>query len=97
MALYNVSISVKGLKYISENPGLLPLIWTLLDGRETIRRHTMHLEQLDFVTNFKTHTHTHTHADVTLAIYGKIRLCKTMKGCDKQLGVNISIQYAYIL
>lgn len=95
MALYNVSISVKGLKYISENPGLLPLIWTLLDGRETIRRHKMHLEQLDFVTNFKTHTHTHT--DVTLAIYGKIRLCKTMKGCDKQLGANISIQYAYIL
>ena len=61
MALYNVSISVKGLKYISENPGLLPLIWTLLDGRETIRRQKMNLEQLDFVTNFKTHTHTHTH------------------------------------
>ncbi len=35
MALYNVSISVKGLKYISENPGLLPVIWTLLDGKET--------------------------------------------------------------
>ena len=35
MALYNVSINVKGLRYISENPGLLPLIWTLLDGRET--------------------------------------------------------------
>uniref|UniRef100_A0A3Q3KV81 Heat shock transcription factor 2 binding protein n=1 Tax=Mastacembelus armatus TaxID=205130 RepID=A0A3Q3KV81_9TELE len=34
MALYNVSISVKGLKYISENPGLLPLIWTLLDDRD---------------------------------------------------------------
>lgn len=32
MALYNVSISVKGLKYLSENSGLLPLIWTLLDG-----------------------------------------------------------------
>lgn len=32
MALYNVSISVKGLKYISENSGFLPLIWTLLDG-----------------------------------------------------------------
>uniref|UniRef100_A0A3Q3FUV8 Heat shock transcription factor 2 binding protein n=1 Tax=Kryptolebias marmoratus TaxID=37003 RepID=A0A3Q3FUV8_KRYMA len=31
MALYNVSISVKGLKYISENNGLVPLIWTLLD------------------------------------------------------------------
>lgn len=35
MALYNVSISVKGLKYMSENPGLLPLIWTLLDGKVT--------------------------------------------------------------
>ncbi|XP_068446680.1 heat shock factor 2-binding protein isoform X2 [Clinocottus analis] len=32
MALYNVSISVKGLKCISEDPGLLPLIWTLLDA-----------------------------------------------------------------
>ncbi|XP_031414302.1 heat shock factor 2-binding protein isoform X3 [Clupea harengus] len=31
MALYNVSISVKGLKYISGNPALLPLIWTLLE------------------------------------------------------------------
>ncbi|KAK2880227.1 hypothetical protein Q8A73_022925 [Channa argus] len=34
MALYNVSINVKGLRYISGNPGLLPLIWTLLDGRD---------------------------------------------------------------
>ncbi|XP_041821747.1 heat shock factor 2-binding protein [Chelmon rostratus] len=34
MALYNVSISVKGLKYISENPGLLPLIKTLLNDRD---------------------------------------------------------------
>ncbi|KAM4710914.1 heat shock factor 2-binding protein [Anableps anableps] len=31
MALYNVSISVKGLKYITENKDLTPLIWTLLD------------------------------------------------------------------
>ncbi|XP_044200198.1 heat shock factor 2-binding protein isoform X2 [Thunnus albacares] len=38
MALYNVSISVKGVKYISENPGLLSLIWTLLDGKETSRK-----------------------------------------------------------
>lgn len=35
MALYNVSISVKGLKCLSENPGLLPLILTLLDGKKT--------------------------------------------------------------
>lgn len=35
MALYNVSISVNGLKCISENPGLLPLIWTLLNGEDT--------------------------------------------------------------
>lgn len=40
MALYNVSISVKGLKYISESPGLLPLIWILLEGKEAIRNHT---------------------------------------------------------
>lgn len=40
MALYNVSISVKGLKYISENSGLLPLIWTLLDGEFADGKHT---------------------------------------------------------
>lgn len=33
MALYNVSISLKGLKYLSENQGILPLIWSLLDGK----------------------------------------------------------------
>ena len=36
MALYNVSISVKGLKYISGNPALLPLIWTLLEGKDEL-------------------------------------------------------------
>ncbi|XP_030265760.1 heat shock factor 2-binding protein isoform X2 [Sparus aurata] len=46
MALYNVSISVKGLKYISENPGLLPLIWTLLDdGDWEVCLHTLRLLQ----------------------------------------------------
>ncbi|CAL8308739.1 unnamed protein product [Merluccius merluccius] len=35
MALYNVSISVRGLKYISESPGLLPMIWTLLEDEDT--------------------------------------------------------------
>ena len=35
MALYNVSISVKGLKYITENKGLMAIIWTLLDGKLT--------------------------------------------------------------
>lgn len=39
MALYNVSISVKGLKYMSKNPELLPLILTLMDGKVT-RRNT---------------------------------------------------------
>ncbi|KAM3585707.1 uncharacterized protein V6R79_024941 [Siganus canaliculatus] len=34
MALYNASISIRGLKYISGNPELLSLIWTLLDGRD---------------------------------------------------------------
>ncbi|XP_023282825.1 heat shock factor 2-binding protein [Seriola lalandi dorsalis] len=46
MALYNVSISVKGLKYISENPGLLPLIWTLLnDGEWEVCLHSLRLLQ----------------------------------------------------
>ncbi|XP_063068685.1 heat shock factor 2-binding protein [Engraulis encrasicolus] len=34
MALYNVSISVKGLKYISGNPALIPLICTLLEEKD---------------------------------------------------------------
>ncbi|XP_054480092.1 heat shock factor 2-binding protein [Anoplopoma fimbria] len=46
MALYNVSISVKGLRRISENPGLLPLIWTLLDdGDWEVRLHSLRLLQ----------------------------------------------------
>ncbi|KAM7365505.1 hypothetical protein PAMP_016425 [Pampus punctatissimus] len=46
MALYNVSISVKGLKYISENPVLLPLIWTLLDdGDWEVCLHSLRLLQ----------------------------------------------------
>lgn len=36
MALYNVSISIKGLKHISERPGLLPLIWNLLNGKRIL-------------------------------------------------------------
>ncbi|XP_062831230.1 heat shock factor 2-binding protein isoform X2 [Anolis carolinensis] len=31
MSLYNVSINVKGLKYISENSGFFPLLWWLLN------------------------------------------------------------------
>ncbi|XP_059896509.1 heat shock factor 2-binding protein isoform X2 [Gadus macrocephalus] len=34
MALYNVSISVRGLKYISQSPGLLPMVWTLLEDQD---------------------------------------------------------------
>ncbi|KAM3871412.1 heat shock factor 2-binding protein-like [Diretmus argenteus] len=46
MALYNVSINVKGLKYISENSGLLPLIWTLLDdGDWEVCLHSLRLLQ----------------------------------------------------
>ncbi|TMS11657.1 hypothetical protein E3U43_019048 [Larimichthys crocea] len=46
MALFNVSISVKGLQYISENPGLLPLIWTLLDdGDWEVCLHSLRLLQ----------------------------------------------------
>ncbi|XP_047574958.1 heat shock factor 2-binding protein isoform X3 [Lutra lutra] len=33
MSLYNVSINLKGLKYISESPGFIPLLWWLLSGR----------------------------------------------------------------
>ncbi|XP_064925290.1 heat shock factor 2-binding protein isoform X6 [Columba livia] len=32
MSLYNVSINLKGLKYISESPGFIPLLWWLLKG-----------------------------------------------------------------
>ncbi|XP_059183791.1 heat shock factor 2-binding protein isoform X2 [Centropristis striata] len=46
MALYNVSISVKGLKCISENTGLLPLVWTLLDdGDWEVCLHSLRLLQ----------------------------------------------------
>ncbi|XP_070814260.1 heat shock factor 2-binding protein [Chaetodon trifascialis] len=46
MALYNVSISIKGLKYISENPGLLPLIKALLnDGDWEVCLHSLRLLQ----------------------------------------------------
>uniref|UniRef100_A0A8K9WML6 Heat shock transcription factor 2 binding protein n=1 Tax=Oncorhynchus mykiss TaxID=8022 RepID=A0A8K9WML6_ONCMY len=46
MALYNVSISVKGLKYIREFPGLLSLIWTLLeDGDSEVCLHALRLLQ----------------------------------------------------
>lgn len=34
MALYNVSISVKGLKHISESGEIIPVIWALLDGKD---------------------------------------------------------------
>ncbi|KAJ8350765.1 hypothetical protein SKAU_G00258950 [Synaphobranchus kaupii] len=46
MALYNVSISVKGLQYISEGPGLLPLICCLLqDGDWEVCFHSLRLLQ----------------------------------------------------
>ncbi|KAM6945383.1 heat shock factor 2-binding protein [Aplochiton taeniatus] len=46
MSLYNVSISVKGLKYISESPGLLPLLWNLLeDGDQEVVLHGLRLLQ----------------------------------------------------
>ncbi|XP_050792649.1 heat shock factor 2-binding protein isoform X3 [Gopherus flavomarginatus] len=32
MSLYNVSINLKGLKYISESPGFIPLLWWLLNA-----------------------------------------------------------------
>ncbi|KAK5891562.1 hypothetical protein CgunFtcFv8_018796 [Champsocephalus gunnari] len=46
MALYNVSISVRGLKCISENSGLLPLICALLDdGDWEVCLHSVRLLQ----------------------------------------------------
>uniref|UniRef100_A0A8D0HQ23 Heat shock transcription factor 2 binding protein n=1 Tax=Sphenodon punctatus TaxID=8508 RepID=A0A8D0HQ23_SPHPU len=35
MSLYNVSINLKGLKYISESPGFIPLLWWLLSDPDT--------------------------------------------------------------
>ncbi|XP_024905978.1 heat shock factor 2-binding protein isoform X2 [Pteropus alecto] len=35
MALYNVSINLKGLRYISESPGFIPLLWWLLSERSS--------------------------------------------------------------
>ncbi|KAG9340685.1 hypothetical protein JZ751_021259 [Albula glossodonta] len=46
MALYNVSISIKGLQYISQSPGLLPLISCLLqDGDGEVCLHALRLLQ----------------------------------------------------
>nr|XP_020441717.1 heat shock factor 2-binding protein isoform X6 [Monopterus albus] len=46
MAVYNVSISVKGLKHITENPALLPLIWKMLDeGDWEVCLHSLRLLQ----------------------------------------------------
>lgn len=36
MSLYNVSINLKGLKYISESPGFIPLLWWLLSGEDRV-------------------------------------------------------------
>lgn len=33
MSLYNISINMKGVKYISENAGFFPLLWWLLNGK----------------------------------------------------------------
>ncbi|XP_037759004.1 heat shock factor 2-binding protein isoform X4 [Chelonia mydas] len=35
MSLYNVSINLKGLKYVSESPGFIPLLWWLLNDPDT--------------------------------------------------------------
>lgn len=34
MSLYNVSINMKGLKYISDSPGFVPLLRWLLSGKQ---------------------------------------------------------------
>lgn len=38
MALYNVSISVRGLKHISESCEIMPVIWKLLDGKNNLAK-----------------------------------------------------------
>ncbi|XP_015998978.1 heat shock factor 2-binding protein isoform X2 [Rousettus aegyptiacus] len=46
MALYNVSINLKGLRYISESPGFVPLLWWLLsDPDAEVRLHVLRLVQ----------------------------------------------------
>ncbi|XP_047419188.1 heat shock factor 2-binding protein isoform X3 [Sciurus carolinensis] len=46
MSLYNVSINLKGLKYISESPGFIPLLWWLLsDPDAEVCLHVLRLVQ----------------------------------------------------
>ncbi|XP_049641396.1 heat shock factor 2-binding protein [Suncus etruscus] len=46
MSLYNVSINVKGLKYISDSPGFIPLLrWLLSDPDAEVCLHTLRLVQ----------------------------------------------------
>ncbi|XP_059778289.1 heat shock factor 2-binding protein isoform X1 [Balaenoptera ricei] len=46
MSLYNVSINLKGLKYISESPGFIPLLWWLLSDADTeVCLHVLRLVQ----------------------------------------------------
>ncbi|ERE86843.1 heat shock factor 2-binding protein [Cricetulus griseus] len=46
MSLYNVSINSKGLKYISESPGFIPLLWWLLsDPDAEVCLHALRLIQ----------------------------------------------------
>nr|XP_045006042.1 heat shock factor 2-binding protein isoform X2 [Jaculus jaculus]XP_045006043.1 heat shock factor 2-binding protein isoform X2 [Jaculus jaculus]XP_045006045.1 heat shock factor 2-binding protein isoform X2 [Jaculus jaculus] len=46
MSLYNVSINLKGLKYISESPGFVPLLWWLLsDPDAEVCLHALRLVQ----------------------------------------------------
>ncbi|KFP73824.1 Heat shock factor 2-binding protein, partial [Acanthisitta chloris] len=46
MSLYNVSINLKGLKYISERPGFIPLLWWLLNDPDAeVCLHTLRLLQ----------------------------------------------------
>ncbi|XP_038616388.1 heat shock factor 2-binding protein [Tachyglossus aculeatus] len=46
MSLYNVSINLKGLKYLSESPGFISLLWWLLsDPDPEVCLHTLRLVQ----------------------------------------------------
>ena len=59
MVLYNVSISVSGLRYIGENPRLITLIWSLLNGKDTLHVET-HQPQSEPLGSDINYTHTPT-------------------------------------
>ncbi|XP_035139196.1 heat shock factor 2-binding protein isoform X5 [Callithrix jacchus] len=52
MSLYNVSINLKGLKYISESPGFIPLLWWLLSDIVETRVSPVRVLRAEELTSF---------------------------------------------